>query len=114
MLLARISNKFIIIISEDNNNEPKSIEIEFPNDKAFLKEMFEKQTDILKSAGIQILSITHNNYNDEYQYSKNGFIATIIFDYKQNGRFTTRRPVPNKTTSNELLNEVTILLQNDN
>ena len=113
-LLARISNKFIIIVSEDNNYEAKNIEIEFPSDKAFLKEMFEKQTDILKSAGIQILSIIHNNYNDEYQYSKNGFIATIIFDYKQNGRFTTRRPVPNKTTSNELLNEITILLQNDN
>ncbi|WP_395075735.1 ATP-dependent RecD-like DNA helicase [Flavobacterium sp.] len=113
LFLQKIANKFIIIIGEESNVEQIN-EFEFPTDKQFLKEMFDKQTDLLKLSSIKIISIVHNNYNDEYKYSKNGLIATIIFDYKQNGRFTTKRPVPNKTTSTELLNEIISHLHNDN
>ena len=113
LFLQKIANKFIIIVGEESDEEQIS-EFEFTADKQFLKEMFDKQTDLLKLSRIKIISIVHNNYNDEYTYSKNGLIATIIFDYRQNGRFTTKRPIPNKTTSNELLNEIISLLQNDN
>lgn len=113
LLLQKLSNKYLVLAGEQTA-ESTDFVFEFPEDKPFLKDLFDKQTEILESTGIKIVSITHYNYNDEYKYAKNGFFATIIFDYKKNGRFTTKRPDLNKTTSAELLAEIIKLLQNDN
>lgn len=113
LLIQQIANKFIIIVG-DQENEIEKIEIIFPDDKPFLKEMFEKQKELLNPVNIQIISITHFEYNEVYKYAKDGFTATIIFDFKKNGRFTTKRPVENQTTSIEFLNEIITFLNHDN
>jgi hypothetical protein len=115
LLLQKIANKFIIIVGEENS-EKEIGSFEFPESKPFLKERFDKQIEKLRRSKIQIVSIIHNEYNEEYKYSKNGLTATIIFDYKKGGIPSKNplRPDLNKTTSTELLNEIISLLQNDN
>jgi tRNA A37 threonylcarbamoyladenosine biosynthesis protein TsaE len=112
LLLQRLANKYILIIGEENYEQTNN-DFEFPEDKLFLKEMYDKQIEKLKISSIKIISIIHNKNIEEYRYSENGHFASIIFDYKNNGQFTNTRPIlGKKTTSNELLNKIISLLKN--
>ena len=108
--IQKLANKHIILAIEEelnNDNEQKQV-FDFPDDKPFLKEFYEAIKAKVSIENIVIDEIQHNLYHEIYKFSKNGLVAFYKFHYRNNGRFTTKELIPQKTTG--LINELNNLL----
>ena len=103
--LQQLINKVIIIpVEEESIASEKSFEFE----EDFLKDFYENIKSKTDKANITINNIEHGQYNEVYEFKKNGFVATYKFWYNGKKAFKKIEMVSNKTTG--LTEEINALL----
>jgi len=81
-------------------------EIEFPDEKPFLQELYDDIANSLNNTNIEITKIEHLNYCEKYHFKKNSDLAIINYYYNDKGIFTKTHPENNTNTSMELIEEI--------
>lgn len=96
--------KKTIIIEKDENKSDTNIEknFTFPDDKTFLKSLFERIKSIIEPDNIHISDIEHNNYHEIYTFTQKSHTVVLKIWYKKGGKFSKIEPIESKITSVEL------------
>lgn len=103
--IQQLINKVIIIpVEEESNASEKSFEFEAD----FLKAFYENIKSKTDKANITISNIEHNQYNEVYEFKKNGFVATYRFWYNGQNAFKKIEIISNRTMG--LTEEINALL----
>jgi hypothetical protein len=103
--IQQLINKVIIIpVVEESNASEKHFEF----DEDFLKDFYENIKSKTNKVNITISNIEHYQYNEVYEFKKNGFVATYKFWYNGKNAFKKVEIVNNKTTG--LTEEINALL----
>lgn len=103
--IQQLINKVIIIPVEEESNSCEKV---FEFDQDFLKTFYENIKSKTDKVNITINNIEHNQYNEVYEFKKNGFVATYKFWYNGKNAFKKIEIVSNKTTG--LTDEINTLL----
>ena len=102
--IQQLINKVIIIPVEEESNASEKI---FEFDQDFLKNFYENIKSKSDKVNITINNIEHSQYNEVYEFKKNGFVATYKFWYNGKNAFKKIEIVSNKTTGlTEVINEL--------
>lgn len=103
--IQQLINKDIVIPSNEESIKNDKV-FEFAED--FLKDFYEDIKSKMNGANISINNIEHKQYQEIYEFNKNGFVATYRFWYNGKNAFKKIEIVSNKTTG--LTEEINALL----
>jgi hypothetical protein len=109
-LLEQLKGK-VFINPTLNSTSFNQLEIDFPEDKPFLRELFSSINQKLIDQNIVVSGVTHHTFMERYFFKKDEFIAQVDIYYNGKGQFTKYLPVPLKSTSPELLAQVIQLIK---
>ncbi len=101
-----IAGKYIFLDNNLNKFELENLKIEFPDDMPFLKEFYNEMKLKLRDAGIDIIKIIHNNYQEKYFFQKDNQETVIDFYYDKVGKFGKFKSNNNIVNSNELYKNI--------
>lgn len=88
-------------------------ELEFPEDKPFLKEFCAHIQSKLQAIGIKIVNLKHLQYFERYEFVQNTERAVIDFFYDSKGEFTKPIPKPSLGNSEILLNKIKEIIREE-
>ena len=106
------------IVVKRNHIESIESKIEFEVDieenTPFLGNLFSDLSELIIAGDISIDLIEHLSWKERYSFSRGPENAQIDFEYNKSGFFGRVVPIPGKFSSNDLLNDVKIIVNNLN
>ncbi|MGB9665085.1 MAG: ATP-dependent DNA helicase [Ignavibacteria bacterium] len=97
-LLKTLEGKKIIIKSDENEPLTGETDFEFPPDKPFLKEFYERIKQKVDSLGVRITCIEHKDYHEIYTFTKGSITTVVKFYYNGKGIFTKVEVIQTRST----------------